>query len=896
MSTKSSKTPRQKSASSTTGNTTASLQVSLPQMLDLALGTPEVGAVNFNILHNFLHVVLHQINLRTTKVEYRGEDAKRIKTMVTSLKDEPSLHLHEYSILDNSGRVKQRIHSDQNLTVNVDIYTDANPSGKISRGSVSARETRSKDATDIEVNRKKVKGVKQQITGGVEGELESVIFVESVVDGVTPTALNFNKLEYSVQKLQQQFQVLEELATNSEIINKVKGNSVDPLKDIWQFININKRLDASEQGISKLTSMLQDIIRGDKEDSENGADLKTQLTEIDRRLSNQESLLEDKNSADRQSHSKQSEKLTDESEKTERDTTKEVETVIENLNETNPYNQILANVNNLKNDLNQVRNDIAELRSKFKNSKPNPKVDGEIEKVISEPSTKIIESENKNQSNSSILSREENNDSESREKHEEETLEKQKPDPREKSENSSTIADEVPIHEKLELRLKNVETVCDTALKELNTRIENIEKSTGMISLVNNASTDKETNINELDTKIKKIEEEMKKLIQTDKIREDKEITISTNVLQEQIEVLKVMKVDKEHFQDALVNKAVTRDDLTRGLEEALDKLNQQESIWQRALDEIQKEIECKLDKEEISPFKESVDDKFHRLQEKMKILLEMKEPNEAAATKKMLRDVQCLSCDRDVVMRMHDNNPMYLSSFKKMQLRATQPKKLSPQRKDMLYLEAALKEERKSKFKNSNLPRNFSNRYCGGSHTIISPQQKIMRNGNFINQWGSQVFELPAGNIKGSDGKTYYSRPVINGNNQIEQKICEPCDNKCYSKPPSKENLISQPKEQSNSKNGSYVSAFEENVEDKVFVESHENLYEHSNYEDEMTLVKDPPPPPSSPLQEKLWENEQLVDINEEPLRNSRTNLEESKSIEPIAFEGENYFDEDEN
>lgn len=44
--------------------------------------------------------------------------------MVTSLKDEPSLHLHEYSILDNSGRVKQRIHSDQNLTVNVDIYTD----------------------------------------------------------------------------------------------------------------------------------------------------------------------------------------------------------------------------------------------------------------------------------------------------------------------------------------------------------------------------------------------------------------------------------------------------------------------------------------------------------------------------------------------------------------------------------------------------------------------------------------------------------------------------------------------------------------------------------------------------------------------------------------------------
>lgn len=55
-----------------------------------------------------------------------------------------------------------------------------------------------------------------------------------------------------VQKLQQQFQFLEELATNPELINKVKGNNTDPLKDMWQIININKRLDASEQGINKV--------------------------------------------------------------------------------------------------------------------------------------------------------------------------------------------------------------------------------------------------------------------------------------------------------------------------------------------------------------------------------------------------------------------------------------------------------------------------------------------------------------------------------------------------------------------------------------------------------------------------------------------------------------------
>lgn len=44
--------------------------------------------------------------------------------MVASLNEGPSLHLHEYIITDSSGKVKQRIHSDENVTVNVDIYTN----------------------------------------------------------------------------------------------------------------------------------------------------------------------------------------------------------------------------------------------------------------------------------------------------------------------------------------------------------------------------------------------------------------------------------------------------------------------------------------------------------------------------------------------------------------------------------------------------------------------------------------------------------------------------------------------------------------------------------------------------------------------------------------------------
>lgn len=119
--------------------------------------------------------------------------------------------------------------------------------------------------------------------------------------------------------------------------------------------------------------------------------------------------------------------------------------------------------------------------------------------------------------------------------------------------------------------------------------------------------------------------------------------------------MLKTIKADKEDLEDALADKAdaqvVNRkvshdqfdaacDDLARGLEDAIAKLGQQESIWQQALDEVQREIEGKLDKIEISPLKDFVNNRLKTLQEKLKSLAEMRRDNEAAGAKRMLRRV----------------------------------------------------------------------------------------------------------------------------------------------------------------------------------------------------------------------------------------------------------------
>lgn len=50
----------------------------------------------------------------------------------------------------------------------------------------------------VEDDLKVTKGVKQQVSPGMDSEAQTVIFVEPVVDGSTPTALAFKQLEQSV--------------------------------------------------------------------------------------------------------------------------------------------------------------------------------------------------------------------------------------------------------------------------------------------------------------------------------------------------------------------------------------------------------------------------------------------------------------------------------------------------------------------------------------------------------------------------------------------------------------------------------------------------------------------------------------------------------------------------
>ncbi|CAB3237504.1 unnamed protein product [Arctia plantaginis] len=267
-------------------------------------------------------------------------------------------------------------------------------------------------------------------------------------------------------------------------------------------------------------------------------------------------------------------------------------------------------------------------------------------------------------------------------------------------------------------------------------------------------------------------------------VTEKEERQHNINSLLEQIELLKAIKLDREDMTAALADKADLRvvarkvshdqfemacDDLAKGLEHALGKLNVQESLWQQALDDIQREIEMKLDRVELAPIKDFFIKKMKQLQDNLKQMANLRREAEAAGTKsKLLKDVNCISCDAKAYMQT-EAGP------------AVPPKPLQPSMSMRPYLTYELDAIRKSQSSNvphrnmhdwekidkqmttprvqkvrSETDKHLCNRYCGGSHTTTTPAQRVARLGHFVKQWGPEVLPLTSGFATGDDGKIY--------------------------------------------------------------------------------------------------------------------------------------------
>ena len=150
-------------------------------MVDLALGTPEVGAVNFNVLHTLFHAIIDKLNIADIKASINEEDKDFLSRRKIDDKDTQS-------------------EADSAVT---DLRATPSSGG------------RQKDPV---------------------------------------SHVPYHVLEEKVAQLQNKLDALNDLPSNSELFERAKGDGEKPrpVSDMWQTIQLARRVDANEDGVNKV--------------------------------------------------------------------------------------------------------------------------------------------------------------------------------------------------------------------------------------------------------------------------------------------------------------------------------------------------------------------------------------------------------------------------------------------------------------------------------------------------------------------------------------------------------------------------------------------------------------------------------------------------------------------
>ncbi|XP_025833108.1 uncharacterized protein LOC108734577 isoform X2 [Agrilus planipennis] len=125
-------------------------------------------------------------------------------------------------------------------------------------------------------------------------------------------------------------------------------------------------------------------------------------------------------------------------------------------------------------------------------------------------------------------------------------------------------------------------------------------------------------------------------------------------------------------------------------------------------------------------------------------------------------RNVNCISCDKDVIMRKELDTSLFppkpglpptksMAPYLAYELDALRKQqRCMPQGRDLNQFENMMSSPKKP-----DKGDHICNRYCGGSHTVTTPQQRVTRMGHFIQQWGPEGLSEEH-HIKGTDGQFY--------------------------------------------------------------------------------------------------------------------------------------------
>ncbi|XP_021069400.2 glutamine-rich protein 2 [Mus pahari] len=114
------------------------------------------------------------------------------------------------------------------------------------------------------------------------------------------------------------------------------------------------------------------------------------------------------------------------------------------------------------------------------------------------------------------------------------------------------------------------------------------------------------------------------------------------------------MEIDEKADKSALASKVsriqfdATTEQLNHMMQELVAKMSGQEQDWQKLLDKLLAEMDSKLDRLELDPLKQMLEDRWKSLRQQLKERSPLYQADEAAAMRRqLLAHFHCLSCDR---------------------------------------------------------------------------------------------------------------------------------------------------------------------------------------------------------------------------------------------------------
>lgn len=208
---------------------------SLSEMVDLALGTPEVGCVNYTVLHRFLHAIIYQLHLENIRADLPDENEKQFMSTVP---------------LSGVQRLRGK-------------KEDAREAG----AGAGEMEEEEKVGGDQMGGAYPLSEADSGVTSGVDGS-------DRPKDTGSDVAIPYNRspyhqLEEKVERLESLLRDFETLPSNKELLERAAGDAGDrraadgkprPVAEMWQSMQLARKVDANTQGVSKLMSLVEDLM------------------------------------------------------------------------------------------------------------------------------------------------------------------------------------------------------------------------------------------------------------------------------------------------------------------------------------------------------------------------------------------------------------------------------------------------------------------------------------------------------------------------------------------------------------------------------------------------------------------------------------------------------------